>query len=71
MTRWGEGRVQAVGGSAETVVAVNLSAATICAFSLFQRSLPPMQRSLAQLLAANVSLKEINQESPLMQEMTK
>ena len=53
------------------VVAMNLSAPTICAFSLFQRSLPPIQRGLAQLLAANVSLKEINQESPLMREMTK
>ena len=52
------------------VVAMNLSAPIICAFSLFQRSLPPMQRVLAQLLAANVSLKEINQENPLMREMT-
>lgn len=70
MTGGGEGRVQVVGGSA-MAVAVNLSAPTVCAFSLFQRSLPPIQRGLAQLLAANVSLKEINQESPLMQEMTK
>lgn len=48
------------------VVAMNLSAPTICTFSAFQRSLPPMQRGLAQLLAASVSLKEINQESLLM-----
>lgn len=59
-----------MGGSVEMVVAMNLSAPIICAFSLFQRSLPPMQRVLAQLLAANVSLKEINQENPLMREMT-